>query len=337
MNAADFIITSTYQEIAGTGENPGQYESYATFTMPNLYRVVHGIDVYDPKFNIISPGADPDIYFPAAGGTPRFSDLQPDIQELIFGGHRPEESRGVLANPDKPLILTMARLDRIKNLTGLARLYGGSPELRELANLLVIGGHVNPDHSADAEEIEQINLMHALFDEYGLDSEARWLGVHLPKRTAGELYRCVADRRGIFVQPALFEAFGLTVIEAMGSGLPTFATCFGGPMEIIVHGVSGFHIDPNSEGQISRQLTDFFQRYAGAPDYWQQISQGGIDRVQARYTWQLYAQRMMTFARIYGFWRYVSNLERMEARRYLEMFYSLQFRPLAGKLIPSPA
>jgi sucrose synthase len=28
------------------------------FTMPGLYRVVAGIDVYDPKFNIVSPGAD---------------------------------------------------------------------------------------------------------------------------------------------------------------------------------------------------------------------------------------------------------------------------------------
>ena len=60
MNSADFIITSTYQEIAGTDENPGQYESYTTFTMPNLYRVIHGIDSYDPKFNIVSPGAAAD-------------------------------------------------------------------------------------------------------------------------------------------------------------------------------------------------------------------------------------------------------------------------------------
>lgn len=37
-------------------------------------------------------------------------------------------------------------------------------------------------------------------------------------------HRCIADSRGVFVQPALYEAFGLTVIEAMASGLPTFAT-----------------------------------------------------------------------------------------------------------------
>ena len=36
--------------------------------------------------------------------------------------------------------------------------------------------------------------------------------------------RYIADKHGAFVQPALYEAFGLTVVEAMTSGLPTFAT-----------------------------------------------------------------------------------------------------------------
>ncbi|CAA7058833.1 unnamed protein product [Microthlaspi erraticum] len=49
MNHADFIITSTYQEIAGSKNNVGQYESHTAFTLPGLYRVVHGIDVFDPS------------------------------------------------------------------------------------------------------------------------------------------------------------------------------------------------------------------------------------------------------------------------------------------------
>lgn len=40
MNHADFIITSTYQEIAGNETLVGQYESMKSFTMPGLYRVV---------------------------------------------------------------------------------------------------------------------------------------------------------------------------------------------------------------------------------------------------------------------------------------------------------
>ena len=74
--------------------------------------------------------------------------------------------------------------------------------------------------------------MHRLMDEYGLDGEVRWLGMRMEKSLTGELYRYVADKRGVFAQPALFEAFGLTVIEAMACGVPTFATCYGGPLEV---------------------------------------------------------------------------------------------------------
>ncbi|MDD4881161.1 MAG: glycosyltransferase, partial [Gallionellaceae bacterium] len=217
-------------------------------------------------------------------------------------------------------------------IAGLVDWYGNHTELRQAANLLVVSGHVDPGLSGDNEEREQIHLMHELMDRHGLDGEVRWLGLHLDKATAGELYRYVADRRGAFVQPALFEAFGLTVIEAMASGLPTFATCFGGPQEIIVDGLSGFHVDPNHGAAAAARMAGFFQRCQAAPDYWQTLSAGGLARVEERYTWRLYAERMLTLARVYGFWKYVSDLERTETRRYLEMFYGLQFRPLAAAL-----
>ena len=143
----------------------------------------------------------------------------------------------------------------------------------------------------------------------------------------------IADRRGVFVQPALFEAFGLTVIEAMSSGLPTFATCYGGPLEIIEPGLSGFHIDPNHGGDAADLMAGFFERCAAEPEHWEAISAGGVDRVMSRYTWKLYAERMMTLARIYGFWKYITNLDHAETRRYLEMFYALQFRPRAQSLL----
>ncbi len=327
MNSANFIITSTYQEIAGTTESVGQYESHMAFSLPGLYRVVNGIDVYDPKFNIVSPGADAATYFSFSETARRFPQLHTDIHELIFGQQR-ADVRGVLQNPDKPLIFTMARLDTIKNITGLVRWYAGNATLREQVNLLIVAGHIDPNASDDDEERSQIENMHSLMDEHQLDHQLRWVGARLDKQFSGELYRCVADRRGVFVQPALFEAFGLTVIEAMSCGLPTFATCFGGPQEIIEHGISGFHIDPNHGAAAAENLSRFFQRCAKTPKYWKSISQGALQRVETRYTWKLYAERMMTLSRIYGFWKYVTDLERDETRRYLEMFYALQFRPL---------
>ncbi len=329
MNTADFIIASTYQEIAGTDDSLGQYESYARFTMPGLYRVVTGVDVYDPKFNIVSPGANEDVYFPFTDEGRRLKHLIPEIEDLIYGGERPGDTRGLLPARDKPLLFTMARLDRIKNITGLVDWYGRSPALRELVDLVVVAGHVDAERSGDDEEREQIGVMHDLISHHGLDGQVRWLGIHLEKQLAGELYRYIADRRGAFVQPALFEAFGLTVIEAMSCGLPSFATCFGGPLEIIEDGISGFHIDPNHGAASAETIAAFFRRCADAPEHWQAVSEAALARVEARYTWRLYAQRMMTLARVYGFWKYVTDLERIETRRYLEMLYGLQFRPLA--------
>ncbi|KPJ91442.1 MAG: sucrose synthase, partial [Gammaproteobacteria bacterium SG8_11] len=322
MNHADFIITSTYQEIAGNDQSVGQYESHIAFTMPDLYRVVNGVDVYDPKFNIVSPGADADVYFSYTESGRRLAGLHNDLDELIFGGPR-ANTRGVLSEPHKPLIFTMARMDTIKNITGLIKWYGENSQLRELANVFVVAGAVNADLSTDEEERAQIILMHELMEQYGLDGQVRWLGTRLDKNLSGELYRFIADKKGLFVQPALFEAFGLTVIEAMSCGLPTFATCYGGPLEIIEHGKSGFHIDPNHGEQASQLIYEFLRKCTEDESHWYEISNGGLDRVKSRYTWELYAERMMTLSRIYGFWKYVTDLERDETRRYIEMFYAL--------------
>jgi len=332
MNAADFIITSTYQEIAGTHDSLGQYESHMSYTMPGLYRVVHGIDPYDPKFNIVSPGADTSVYFPYTKTENRLTHLHQEIDELVFGSQPNDEIRGSLKDRDKRLIFTMARMDHIKNITGLVEWFAKSEPLRRQANLLLVSGYVDPNRSADEEERGQIHRMHQLMDEYGLDGEVRWLGMRMEKSMTGELYRYVAEKQGVFVQPALFEAFGLTVIEAMSSGLPTFATRYGGPLEIIEDGISGFHLDPNYGEQAAERLAEFFEQCRKHPDYWERISAGGLRRVEERYTWKRYAESMMTLSRVYGFWKYVTDLERTETRRYLQMFYGLQYRPLAERL-----
>ncbi len=329
MNTSDFIITSTYQEIAGTEDTLGQYESHMAFTMPQLYRVVHGIDVYDPKFNIVSPGADAEIYFPYTETERRLTHLHDEIELMVYGGNDAVASRGVLHDRDKPLIFSMARMDHIKNITGLVEWFGGNEDLRQESNLLIASGYIDPAKSEDIEEQAEIEKMHGLMDRYELDGQLRWLELQVDKERNSELYRYVADQRGIFVQPALFEAFGLTIIEAMSSGVPTFATCYGGPVEIIEDGVSGFHINPNHGDEAAQGMADFFARCRQEPDYWQKISRGGLKRVEERYTWKRYAERMMTLSRIYGFWKYVTDLERSVTCRYLEMFYALQFRPLA--------
>jgi sucrose synthase len=331
MNTADFIITSTYQEIAGTNDTVGQYESYQAYSLPGLYRVVYGIDVFDPKFNIVSPGADQHIFFPFSESERRPAESRDAVAELIHGESE-SGTKGRLVDKQKPLLLAMSRLDRIKNASGLLEWYAHSEALQEEANLVIVGGHLDVGSSSDEEEADQIRRIHGVLDEFQLGDRVRWIPMQTDKHVVGEIYRYVADTRGAFIQPALFEAFGLTVIEAMSSGLPTFATCYGGPLETIVDSVSGFHIDPNHGEGAASKICEFLVRCRENPEHWTEISQGGLERIASRYTWKLYADRLLKLARIYGFWKYISNIEREETKRYLEMFYFLMFRPQADSI-----
>ncbi len=328
MNTADFIITSTYQEIAGTEESVGQYESYQAFSMPGLYRVVYGIDVFDPKFNIVSPGADTSVFFPYSRSEHRPKELVSMVDDLIHGDSD-SPVRGRLEDRSKPILLAMSRLDYVKNVSGLLQWFAADERLQQEANLVIVGGQLDPAASTDQEEADQIRQIHALMDEANLDNRVRWIPMQSDKRLVGEIYRCVADTRGAFIQPALFEAFGLTVIEAMSSGLPTFATCYGGPLETIEDGISGFHIDPNDGAASAARIAAFLERCREEPGCWDDVSHAGLQRVAAHYTWKLYANRLLKLARIYGFWKYFTKIDRQENRRYLEMFYSLMYRPLA--------
>jgi len=328
MNTADFIITSTYQEIAGTEESVGQYESYQAFSMPGLYRVVYGIDVLDPKFNIVSPGADPTVFFPYSQSEHRPQELVSMVDDLLHGDGD-SQVRGRLQDRTKPILLAMSRLDYVKNVSGLLQWFATDERLQQVANLVIVGGQLDPAVSTDQEEADQIRRIHALMDESKLDDRVRWIPMQSDKRLVGEIYRYVADTRGAFIQPALFEAFGLTVIEAMSSGLPTFATCYGGPLETIEDGISGFHIDPNDGAASAAKMVAFLERCGKEPGCWDDVSQAGLQRIAAHYTWKLYANRLLKLARIYGFWKYFSKIDRQENRRYLELFYSLMYRPLA--------
>jgi len=68
----------------------------------------------------------------------------------------------MLRDRTKPIMFSMARLDKVKNLTGLVECYGKSSKLRELVNLVVVGGYIDVNKSKDKEEMAEIEKMHDL-------------------------------------------------------------------------------------------------------------------------------------------------------------------------------
>ena len=333
MNAANCIISSTYQEIVGRPDSVGQYESYESFTMPDLYHVVKGIELFSPKFNVVPPGVNENVYFPYTRTEDRVPAKVERIEELLFTLEDPAQAYGKLDDPSKRPLFSMARLDRIKNMTGLAECYGRSPELQEQCNLILVAGKLYMEESTDNEEREEIEKLYRLIDQYSLHGKIRWLGVRLPKSDSGEVYRVIADRQGVFVQPALFEAFGLTILEAMISGLPTFATQFGGPLEIIQDQVNGFYINPTHLEETAAKISEFVSKCEQNPNYWTQMSNQAMERVYSTYTWKIHTTRLLSLARIYGFWNFTSKEKREDMLRYIESLFYLLYKPRAQALL----
>lgn len=333
MNSSDFQITSTFQEIAGTENSVGQYESHKHFTMPGLYRVENGINIYHTKFNVLSPGVNENIYFPFTEKNRRLDEVEKKLSNLVFGSESLSDTVGVIENKELTPIFSMARLDKNKNLTSLVRWFGQSEEIRKLANLIIVAGVVNAENSQDKEEIDEIHLMHSLIEKYKLHNQIRWIGTLFPKHEAGELYRLIADKKGVFVQPGLFEGFGLTVLESMISGLPVIVTKYGGPLEIIQDGINGFHIDPVDDAQSTLIILNFLKKVKADKVYWDEISKAGIKRVNEFYNWRLFSDKLLSLSKIYGFWRYAYDLENKAMDSYLELIYYTIFKPRAESLL----
>ena len=249
-----------------------------------------------------------------------FHDPSPDIH-----GH--------LEDPEKPPIFTMARLDRIKNITGLVEAFGMNPEVRERCNLVVAAGTIHAEESEDVEEKEEIEKMFMLIEKYQLEGSIRWLP-SVSKPETGAVYRIIADKGGIFVQPALFEAFGLTVLEAMQCGLPTFGPIFGGPSEIIINRKSGYLMNTSKPEMIAGDILEFLLTCEKDAGHWKMISENGIKRVREKFTWSKYSDKLLHLTKLYGFWRFAESAEGMvRMNRYCDLFYHLFLKPRARDIL----
>ncbi|MBR8837614.1 MAG: sucrose synthase [Stigonema ocellatum SAG 48.90 = DSM 106950] len=325
MNAADFIITSTYQEIVGTPDSMGQYESYKCFTMPQLYHVVNGIDLFSPKFNLVPPGVDENIFFPYDQTQDRDAKVRTQVHNLLFTQEDPQ-IQGVLDNQSLRPIFAVGPITSIDNLTSLAECFGKSQALQERCNLILLTNKLHPEEATNPEEVQEIAKLHHIIDQYHLQGHIRWLGMQIPRVELGEAYRAIADGGGIFVHFARYEAFGRSILEAMASGLPTFATQFGGSLEIIE---DGFHINPTDLEGTAKKILHFIHQCNTEPEHWYKISKWASERVRNKYNWQSHSKQLLLLTKIYSFWKFI-NKENREARDcYLETLFYLVYKPRA--------
>jgi sucrose-phosphate synthase len=256
---AALVVTSTNQEVQE------QYELY---------------DHYQPRrMLVIPPGVDLDRFSP-----PKRLGL---TQSPVFNRLRP-----FLENWRKPMILALSRADARKNIATLVRAYAENEELRKLANLVIVAGSrtdIRTMAKGAREILTELLLMIDAFDLYGKVAYPK----HQEPEDIPELYRLAAKTRGLFVNPALTEPFGLTLLEAAASGLPVVATSDGGPGDIIGTCKNGVLVDPLDADNMGRVMLEVLSN----PDQWKRWARNGI-RGARTFTWKGHVEKYMRASRM---------------------------------------
>lgn len=267
LNHADLIITSTRQEIQ---EQYGLYE--------NKDR---------PDFAVIPPGLDVERFYPY------YRDLLPsngkDEAAMYARASVLQELNRFFLHPDKPLILALCRPDKRKNITGLVRAYGEDLDLQAMANLAVFAGIRKDIESMEGNEREVLTDMLLQLDRYDLYGKMAIPKKHDFASEVPELYRIAAEKHGVFVNPALTEPFGLTLLEASATGLPFVATNDGGPKDIAENCGNGILVDPSDPARIAAALKTII----ADREKWDTFSRNGIMNVRKHYTWDSHGRNFM--------------------------------------------
>ena len=115
-------------------------------------------------------------------------------------------------NPHKPTILALSCPDPKKNVMTLLKAFGECQPLRELANLTLILGNRDDIEEMSNSSSTVLTIVLKLIDKYDLYSQVAY-PKHHKQSDVPEIYRLAAKTKGVFINPALVEPFGLTIIE----------------------------------------------------------------------------------------------------------------------------
>ena len=198
-----------------------------------------------------------------------------------------QEIAKFLRNPVKPAILAMSRPDAKKNITTLVKAFGEHSVLRELANLVLIMGNRDNIASMAAGSQKVLTQVLQLIDTYDLYGSVAY-PKHHGQSDISDIYLYAADTRGVFVNIALQEPFGLTVIEAAAHGVPTVATRNGGPVDIMDTLHHGVVVDPTDGDAVAKELIKILT----SPATWDAMSANGIGNIMS-YSWPAHCKRYM--------------------------------------------
>ena len=251
----DIVVTSTKQE------SLFQYSQYNSFIAE--------------KCRVISPGVD-HTKFHHIHSTTETSEI--DNMMIPF-----------LKDTRKPPLLAISRAVRRKNIPSLVEAFGRSEKLKRKANLVLVLGCRDNTSKLDPQQRDVFQKIFEMIDKYNLYGKVAYPKKHSPANIPS-LYRWAASRGGIFVNPALTEPFGLTLLEASSCGLPIIATDDGGPKEIHSKCENGLLVDVSDINQLKIAL----EKGLSNSSQWKIWSRNGIEGVHRHFSWNTHVRNYLS-------------------------------------------
>ena len=196
-----------------------------------------------------------------------------------------------LRDPTKPMILAIARPVHKKNLAALVDAFGCSARLRENCNLVILPGQRVDPQSGEQEQQDVMRDLLFAIDRQDLYGCVAYPRAH-SRQAVQALYTLAAKTHGVFVNPALIEPYGLTLVEAASHGLPVVATRVGGAQDIVAELEHGLSVDPTDTGAIGAAI----ERLIFDRGLWHRCARNGRAN-SAGMTWETYATGFLAIAK----------------------------------------
>ncbi len=251
---AELVITSTRQEC------DQQYSRYGRFCAD--------------RAQVVPPGVDSRRFHPGSEA----SEIN-QVETLLTP---------FLRQPALPPLLAISRAVRRKNIPALVEAFGRSAVLRQRHNLVLVLGCRDDPRQMEKQQRDVFQQVFDLVDRYNLYGHIAYPKQHRRDQIP-VIYRWAAERRGLFVNPALTEPFGLTLLEAAACGLPMVATDDGGPRDILARCDNGLLVDVTDR----EALQDALECAGSDHQRWTRWSDNGVEAVSRHFSWDAHVCRYL--------------------------------------------
>jgi glycosyltransferase involved in cell wall biosynthesis len=190
--------------------------------------------------------------------------LGTDVERFspVDAARRAEIRRRLDLPVDAFIALTVRRLF-YRN--GLDTLLDAATRVRGLAGMHMVIGGTGPEHAEIKQRITQEGLANVHLVGY------------IPDLDLPDYYRA-AD---VFILPTrTAEGFGLVLMEAAASGIPSIATDSGAPREVVDDGVTGMLVPPDAPDALAAAISTLYR----SPELLAEMGRAALER-SAGFTW----------------------------------------------------